>query len=79
MLHVICTRVCVGVGDGSRRSEEIVKISNCAFEWDYYYDYDDDVDVDDDDDDDDDNYYYKVQSYHHVTEQRMTRLCSVPE
>ena len=68
---MICTRVCVGVGDGSRRSEEIAKISNSAFECDYYY-YDDD-DVDDDDDDDDDDNYYKDQSYHDVTEQRGIR------
>ena len=38
----------VGVGDSSRRSDEIVKISNCAFE------------CDDDDDDDDD--YNRVLS-----------------
>ena len=42
MLHVICTRLRPGhlsarAGDGSRRSEEIVKNSTCAFECDYYY------------------------------------------
>ena len=43
MLHVICTRLRPGhlsvrVGDSSRRCEEIVKkISNSAFECDYYY------------------------------------------
>ena len=42
MLHVICTRLrpshfSVHVGDGSRSSETIVKISICAFECDYYY------------------------------------------
>ena len=40
------------VGDSSRRCEEIVKISNSAFEC------DDDDDDDDDDDNDDDDYYY---------------------
>ena len=43
MLHVICTRLRLGylsvrVGDSSRCCEEIVKkISNSAFECDYYY------------------------------------------
>ena len=45
MLHVIYTRLCPGhlsvrVGDGSRRSEEIVKTTNCALELQlllYYY------------------------------------------
>ena len=43
MLHMICTRLLLGhlnlcVGDDLQRSEEIVKkISNCAFECDYYY------------------------------------------
>ena len=43
----------VRVGDSSRRNEEIVKISNCAFHY----------DDDDDDDDvvvDDDCYYYQM-------------------
>ena len=45
MLHVICTRLRPGhlsvlVGDSSRLCEEIVKkISNSAFECDYYYYY----------------------------------------
>ena len=42
MLHVICTplqpgHLSVRVGDSSQPSEEIIKISNCAFEYDYYY------------------------------------------
>ena len=42
MLHVICTplwpgHLSVRVGDSSRRSEEIVKFSNCASKCDYYY------------------------------------------
>ena len=41
MLHVICTRLSLGhfsvsVGDSSRRCEEIVRISNCAFECNHY-------------------------------------------
>ena len=41
VLHVICTRLRTGqlsmhVGDGSQHSEEIVKISICAFQCDYY-------------------------------------------
>ena len=43
-MHVICTRLRPGhlsvrVGDSSRRCEEIVKISNSAFECYYYYYY----------------------------------------
>ena len=41
---MICTQLCpdhlsVRVGDGFRHSEEMIKISNCAFEYDYYYYY----------------------------------------
>ena len=45
MLHVICTGLLPGhlsvrVGDSSRRSKEIVKISTCAFQCDHcYYDH----------------------------------------
>ena len=61
LLHVICTRLRPGhfsvrVGGSSRRNEEIVKISNCAFECDHYsndnhhYHHHHDPDHDDDDD-----------------------------
>ena len=44
MLHVICTRLCSGhlsvrVGDSSRCSEVIVKISNFAFQFDHCHYY----------------------------------------
>ena len=42
VLHVICTRMRPGhlsvhVGDSLRHTEEIVQISHCAFECNYYY------------------------------------------
>ena len=52
MLHMIFAQLCLGhlsvrVGDSLRRSEEIVKILNCAFG------------CNDDDDDDDDDVFYQ--------------------
>ena len=63
MLDVICTDLRPGhlslrVGNSSRRSEEIVNISDCAFQ----SEYDDDDDGDDDDDDDDDDLFRLVMS-----------------
>ena len=58
MLHAICTQLCPGhlsvcVRDSLRRSEEIVKPLNYAFQSDDDEDDDDDGDDDDGDDDDD--------------------------
>ena len=63
VLHEICTwlrpgHLSVHVENGWRRSEEIVKISNCTFECD-----DDD---DDDDDHDDDDYYNSKNEQHTI-------------
>ena len=59
-MQVICTRLCsdhlsVCVGDGSRSSEMIVKISNCAFQYDYYYHY---------------YYYHHYYYYYHYSGRR---------